>query len=383
MKYQEAAYFVSSPSVGGGQGEATIWVALYLPTEAVWDAKKVTIRQECEWPGEQTRISIVSGKARFAMKLRVPYWATDGFVVRLNGEVVARGCAPSTYLTISERLWKVGDVVEVEMPFQLHLDYGPDKMEIAATGKNETRTPFEPRWCAAIMRGPLVMAAQGIKSWDEATLKLEDGRLKIDNEAGAIPSAANNFQFSMFNVQFVPDYAADRHVTHYFRLDLPGTPIPVAATGTDGVDLTKLREAMSEAKSRRDAQGRWNDMEVKVPEYAPWARHGFSRMMRELANAQRVMDNPDTSADQDAINRAASQLSAAINTMRPGNLPELEDLDTLLPLLEQARAKSANGSKTLKDAVEYAEMVVKYVSDGSGTMDMIEKATKRLQGVLK
>jgi len=102
-----------------------------------------------------------------------------------------------------------------------------------------------------------------------------------------------------------------------------------------------------------------------------------------MANAQHVTDNPDTSADQEAIDRAATSLNAAINTMRPGNLPELEDLDTLLPLLEQARAKSANGSKALKDAVEYAEMVVKYVSDGSGTMDMIDKATKRLQGVLK
>ena len=103
----------------------------------------------------------------------------------------------------------------------------------------------------------------------------------------------------------------------------------------------------------------------------------------ELANAQHVTDNPDTSADQEAIDRAATSLNAAINTMRPGNLPELEDLDTLLPLLEQARAKAANGTKELKDAVDYAEMVVKYVSDGSGTMDMIEKATKRLQGVLK
>ena len=33
----------------------------------------------------------------------------------------------------------------------------------------------------------------------------------------------------------------------------------------------------------------------------------------------------------------------------------------------------------MKEAVEYAEMVVKYVSDGSGTMDMIQKATDRLK----
>ena len=378
VKYQEAAYFIN---------DNTIWVGLYLPTEAVWDTKKVTIRQECEWPAEQTRISIAKGKARFAMKLRVPYWATDGFLVRLNGEVVARGCHPGTYLTISQRLWKAGDVVEVEMPFQPHIDFGPDKMEIAATGKNETRTPFEPMWCGAFMRGPLVMAAQGISSWDEATVEVKTDGVKREGNSllGGDPHVSYVFRASSLKetTAFVPDYAANRHVTHYFRFDMPGTPIPVAATGSDGVNLTRLREAMAEAKSRRDAQGRWNDMEVKVPEYAPWAKHGFNRMMSELANAQRTMDNPDTNASQEAIDRAATQLNAAINTMRPGNLPELEDLNTLLPLLEQARAKVANGTKTLKDTVDHAEMVVKYVSDGSGTMDMIEKATKRLQDVLK
>ena len=356
VKYQEAAYFVS---------DNTLWVGLYLPTEARWDAKGIDIRQECEWPAQTTRISIAGGKARFALKLRVPYWATDGFAIRLNGETVAKGCAPSTYVTISERLWKEGDVVEVDMPFGLHLDYGPDKMEIAATGRNETRTPFEPRWLGAVMNGPLVMAAKGIQNWQEATLQMADGKWQLDK------------------LQLLPDYEADRHVTHYFRLDLPGTPLPVQTEADEGVDLTKLREAMAEAKSRRDAQGRWNDMQVKVPEYAPWAKHGFGRMMRELANAQRIMDNPDTSADQEAVNRAASALNAAINTMRPGNLPELEDLNELLPLLEQARSKTAGGSKALQEAVDYAEMVVKYVSDGSGTQDMIEKAAKRLREVMK
>lgn len=356
VKYQEAAYFVS---------DNTLWVGLYLPTEARWDAKGIDIRQECEWPAQTTRISISGGKARFALKLRVPYWATDGFTIRLNGETVAKGCAPSTYVTISERLWKEGDVVEVDMPFGLHLDYGPDKMEIAATGRNETRTPFEPRWLGAVMNGPLVMAAKGIQNWQEATLQMAGGKWQLDK------------------LQLLPDYEADRHVTHYFRLELPGTPLPVQTEADEGIDLTKLREAMAEAKSRRDAQGRWNDMQVKVPEYAPWAKHGFGRMMRELANAQRIMDNPDTSADQEAVNRAASALNAAINTMRPGNLPELEDLNELLPLLEQARSKTAGGSKALQEAVDYAEMVVKYVSDGSGTQDMIEKAAKRLREVMK
>ena len=134
---------------------------------------------------------------------------------------------------------------------------------------------------------------------------------------------------------------------------------------------------MGEAKSRRNAQQRWNDLEVKVPEYAPWAKHGFNRMMQQLAAAQGVLDDPKLAADQKAIDRAEANLNAALNSMRPGNLPELEDMDELLPLLEKAKSVT-NPSKKQQEAIDYAEMVVKYVSDGSGTLDMIEKATKLL-----
>ena len=150
------------------------------------------------------------------------------------------------------------------------------------------------------------------------------------------------------------------------------------ADGEGGADISALRETMVEAKSRRNAQQRWNDLEVKVPEYAPWAKHGYRRMMEQMRAAEAVLDNPDLNADQAAIDKATANLNAALNTMRPGNLPELEDMDELLPLLEKARAIQ-QPSPQVKEAVEYAEMVVKYVSDGSGTMDMIQKATDRLK----
>ena len=49
VKYQEAAYFVN---------DNTLWVALYLPTIATWDAQKTVIRQECQWPAEKSIIRI-------------------------------------------------------------------------------------------------------------------------------------------------------------------------------------------------------------------------------------------------------------------------------------------------------------------------------------
>jgi hypothetical protein len=56
-------------------------------------------------------------------------------------------------------------------------------------------------------------------------------------------------------------------------------------------------------------------------------------------------------------------------------------MDTLLPLLE--KAKQQPKTKAVQDAIDYAEMVVKYVSDGSGTMDMIQRATDQLKAVVK
>ena len=374
VKYQEAAYFV---------GDNTIWVALYLPSTAQWDAKKVTIRQECKWPAEQSKISIVKGGGKFAMKLRVPYWATKGFSVKLNGKEMADGCRPGTYVEIPIRKWSTKDVVEIDMPFAPHIDFGPDKMQIAATGKNETRTEFEPLWTGAFMYGPLVMATTGLENWNEATLTLNPSlnSLKLNGPADEREGRAysNVYTMDIGGRHFIPDYYADRHCTHYFRFNLPGIPEQVVGEeGESGADISVLRETMGEAKSRRNAQQRWNDMAVKVPEYAPWAKHGYARMMEQLRKAESVLDNPDLSSDQAAIDKATASLNAALNSMRPGNLPELEDMEALLPLVEKAKAV-ANPSAELKEAIEYAEMVVKYVSDGSGTMDMIEKATAQLK----
>ena len=351
VKYQEAAYFV---------GEDTLWVALYLPTTAQWDAKGATIQQDCTWPAERSVITFPKAKKPFAVKLRTPYWATQGFDIKVNGRSVASRYQPSSYVTLPVRRWSPNDVIEVTMPFTLHIDFGPDKMEVAATGKNEPRTRFEPAWCGALMNGPLVMAKEGVKSWQEATLD--------------ITRDARNIQ------GYIPDYDVNRHATHYFRFLMPGEPVPVVAEGAEGlgVDDSRLKEAMALARSRRDAQNAWNALAVKVPEYAPWAKHGYARLMEQFDRARALYDDAERSHSQAAIDAMTTELNAALNTMRPGNLPELEDLDELLPLLKQAKEKPSP-SDALREAIEYAEMVVKYVSDGSGTQDMIDRAVRQLK----
>lgn len=81
--------------------------------------------------------------------------------------------------------------------------------------------------------------------------------------------------------------------------------------------------------------------------------------------------------------------------MRPGNLAEVEDLAPLTALLQQAvslESRSAaasadslgvaSSSGVLRSAVAYANMVVRYVTDGSGTTDMIRTAVARLRAAL-
>jgi hypothetical protein len=105
-------------------------------------------------------------------------------------------------------------------------------------------------------------------------------------------------------------------------------------------------------------------------------------MEQQMAKAQPVLDAPEKRYTQEEIDKVASALNAVINTMRPGNLPELEDMDELQQLLEKARQLPEDDEKTNR-AIGYAGMVIRYVSDGSGTMDMIERATNQLKEVLK
>lgn len=373
VKYQEAAYFIS---------KQTLWVALYLPTTATWEEKGIRIQQECRWPAERSTIRITEGKARFAMKLRVPYWAVGGFDVKLNGESIAAHYRPSSYVEIPSRKWKKGDVVEVTMPFTKHIYYGPDKMETAATAPGETATAFPPAWTGTLMYGPLAMAATGIEHW-------KDGDICIDSQLKAVKANAptqeegthgNLYTLTLGDRTFVPDYYADRNSTHYLRIRL--TDDVHESESLQQADKQALGELIRVAEERRQAQEAWLALEVKVPEYAPWAPRGYENLMTVLVQAKAL--SGDESATADEINAITASLNAAVNTMRPGNLAELGELEPLLALLKKARRSAATyPTPALTEAIDYADMVVRYVSDGSGTPDMIRHAGERLEKVLE
>jgi DUF1680 family protein len=372
VKYQEAAYFVS---------DNTLWVALYLPTTARWDEKDVAIRQECAWPAENSVITVEKG-GKFALKLRVPYWATEGFGVKLNGREIAAQYQPSSYVEIPEREWKAGDKVEVTMPFGKHIHFGPDKMDLAATGVNEARTPFAPMWEGALMYGPLVMATPDITVWDQAEFELNPdlGDIVLQGAKAKDDTGGPLYSLTLGDKTFYPDYYMTDHSTHYLRLNV--LTQGKKAKKTRGVDKTYLDQAIRIARSRVTAQDAWNALETKVPAFAPWAPNGYARMLEQLAAAEAVNAAKPRSLKQETVTKATSALNAAINTMRPGNLAEPEDLDALLRLVVETK-EIPNKSTRLREAIDFADMVIQYVNDGSGTKDLIDRADRVLREALK
>ena len=88
---------------------------------------------------------------------------------------------------------------------------------------------------------------------------------------------------------------------------------------------------------RQTNQEKWNALAVKVPEFAPWAHFGFTRLKRTLEHAQNVYFNKDKNYSQGEVNAIVASLNTVINTMRPGNLPEMEDLTTFICSIKARR----------------------------------------------
>lgn len=372
-KYQQSAYFAN---------DHTLWVGLYMPTTLHWKEKGVTIKQDCLWPSQHSAIKITEGEGDFTLKLRVPYWATQGFSIKVNGKEVAKSYQPSTYVELEQKHWKVGDVVEIDMPFSKHIEYGADKLSSDVASLDGT--PLKTSWVGTLMYGPLVMAGTGAQTWNQATLNI-DSRLSniIVGESNGVTtgSGANLLTLKLDGKEFQPDYYRNANSTHYYRINL--TDAKSKKSKKVKIDFTELNSLLNLAAERKADQEMWNALSQKVPEYAPWAPFGYERMQKVMAQAQELVAKGKKKVTQDELEGTTAILNRAINTMRPGNLAEMEDLRELSGLLRRAGWPDDNTSKELKEAISYGRMVQKYVTDGSGTHDMIHAAVGKLKKAMK
>ena len=372
-KYQQSAYFAN---------DHTLWVGLYMPTTLHWKEKGVTIKQDCLWPAQHSAIKITEGEGDFTLKLRVPYWATQGFSIKVNGKEVAKSYQPSTYVELEQKHWKVGDVVEIDMPFSKHIEYGADKLSSDVASLDGT--PLKTSWVGTLMYGPLVMAGTGAQTWNQATLNIDSrlSNITVGESNGVTTGAgANLLTLKLDGKEFQPDYYRNANSTHYYRINL--TDAKSKKSKKVKIDFTELNSLLNLAAERKADQEKWNALSQKVPEYAPWAPFGYERMQKVMAQAQELVAKGKKKVTQDELEGTTAILNRAINTMRPGNLAEMEDLRELSGLLRRAGWPDDNTSEELKDAISYGRMVQKYVTDGSGTHDMIHAAVGKLKKAMK
>ena len=148
-----------------------VYVNLFIASELNWAEKKVTLVQETSFPEEEgtTLTFKTAAPVKMPVHVRVPYWATAGMTVSINGKKQEVATTPSSYLTL-DRTWNDGDKIQVSIPMSLHLAPLADDSSMQAA-----------------MYGPLVLAGRlGSKG---LTRDLIYGPLGPD-EARAIPVPA-------------------------------------------------------------------------------------------------------------------------------------------------------------------------------------------------
>jgi DUF1680 family protein len=105
-----------------------LFVNLFIPSEVTWGDNRMRIRQETRFPDEPgTRLTVLAGQARIALRVRIPGWAAAPARAWLNGRELtgrelAGRAAPGSWLVL-DRSWSPGDTLRVSMPMP-RLDIG-------------------------------------------------------------------------------------------------------------------------------------------------------------------------------------------------------------------------------------------------------------------
>jgi uncharacterized protein len=133
-KYGDSIYF---------QSRQVLYVNLFIASELTWRDKGVTLTQLTRFPDEPgTRLSFrMTAPTRLRLKIRHPEWCAR-VTCKLNGRIQAAIPGADGYLEIN-RLWRDGDVIDVEIPMEFRVAALPGSPDIAA-----------------VMYGPLVLAAR-------------------------------------------------------------------------------------------------------------------------------------------------------------------------------------------------------------------------------
>lgn len=163
-----------------------LWVNLFVPSTVTWAAMGASLAMETEFPeGDSATLTVSLSEPRdLTIHVRQPYWATPGFVVRVNGEEIPEArteakapvtggpsqgrAAPrppkvSSFVALKRR-WSNGDKVTFALPKSLHAEGLPD---------NPRRV--------ALLWGPLVLAGDLGPDETSGEKELGRGRSRLDD----------------------------------------------------------------------------------------------------------------------------------------------------------------------------------------------------------
>ncbi len=134
-KYNELIYSHTKDS---------LFLNLFISSALRWKEKKISIKQETQFPfEEQTKLTVTDGAAHFSLLVRYPSWVADNALqVLVNGKKVSYTVHPSSYLSIN-RNWKKGDIIQVKLPMHTSIEQLPNVSNYIA-----------------IMHGPILLGAK-------------------------------------------------------------------------------------------------------------------------------------------------------------------------------------------------------------------------------
>jgi hypothetical protein len=188
-KLQSAIYHRSTDN-------QSLYVNLFIPSSLDWKERNVIIEQFTNFPKEDHTRLVVKGEGNFAIHVRVPQWAKKGFAMKINDKLQKVKAEAGSYLVL-QRNWKNGDAIELQMPFDFHLDPVMDQQNIAS-----------------LFYGPILLAAQETEArldWRKVTLDAKD-------LAKSIKGDPKTLEFNIDGIQFRPFY--DTYGRHSVYLDV-------------------------------------------------------------------------------------------------------------------------------------------------------------------
>jgi DUF1680 family protein len=119
-----------------------LFVFQFIASELTWKEKGIILTQKTLFPEEQgSQFEFKCEKpVKLTLQVRYPSWARNGIEINVNGRRKSVSSQPGSFIPI-ERIWKTGDIVEINIPFSLRLEPMPDDSNRVA-----------------VMYGPLVLA---------------------------------------------------------------------------------------------------------------------------------------------------------------------------------------------------------------------------------